>query len=215
MAAYFARLLIRGICTLFLSWLLVFTIMTYTPGGGSANEVHTILYGDPDHTPSPEWVRLINTEYHTDKPWPFSYLAWLFDPSDTYSIEYVYLDDMLVEVKPVPKGIDIHILGLHIQGSGVLTGDFGHSTEIAKRLPISDDALYGPGNNLLFALLVTIIVAIMLLVVIRRWGRPPPRDAHHPKPPRTFVPRYNHPYTWMFELCEVPMHGSELRTPSN
>lgn len=60
--------------------------------------------------------------YKLDKPWPFNYFLWLFDPQTTVQKEK---DGTLK-----PKGIDLDLFGVHVKGSGMLTGDVGTSSVI-------------------------------------------------------------------------------------
>jgi hypothetical protein len=101
--------------------------------------------------------------FDLDKPWPLSYVAWLFDPDDT-----TRLDKETNAV--VPSGVDVSIFGLRIQGSGLLTGDFGETVLVRGGIPISE--IFGHGLHELFAALTGLIIAFTLVANFQRVGRP-------------------------------------------
>jgi ABC-type dipeptide/oligopeptide/nickel transport system permease component len=76
MMAYFARRIVGGVFTIFVLMLVIFTVITYTPGGpmDMVYSVHTLQ-------PDPTYFERLRAFYHADKPWPVSYLTWLFDPN--------------------------------------------------------------------------------------------------------------------------------------
>jgi peptide/nickel transport system permease protein len=56
--------------------------------------------------------------YSLDKPWPLSFLAWVYDPADTS-----YYDP--IQRKDLPYGADFWVGPVHVTGSGLVTGDWG------------------------------------------------------------------------------------------
>jgi ABC-type dipeptide/oligopeptide/nickel transport system permease component len=156
MIAYFARLLIKGVITAFLSLIIVHTVLTYIPGG--AIESIASL-----HSPSrPLYLRLVVELLEIERPWPISSLAWLFDPTENerYSAAESY----------VSPGISINIAGMPIQGSGILTGDFGETFMYQRGTPVMD--IIGRGTDkYLLAHLVAVLLAMTVACVQRR-GRP-------------------------------------------
>jgi peptide/nickel transport system permease protein len=75
----------------------------------------------------------LEKKYKLDKPWPLNFATWLFDPSDTYVTGY----DLSGNFITTTKGLDLNVFGLHIKGSGILTGDFGKSEGYARNTEIS------------------------------------------------------------------------------
>lgn len=87
---------------------------------------------------------------------------WMFDPTnDGYSGVF---DD------PAPKrGIDISIVGWRIAGRGLLTGDFGHSLQVAPGVPSLQ--AYGVYMFAFLLICTTSIFVFMFVVLIQRRGR--------------------------------------------
>src|SRR5947209_20403265 len=123
MAMYIVRRTIQGIFVLFLSTFLIYSILMITPGGPQ-DQINSIRSGSPNRIVSQSYIDAITKAYKLDRPYPLNYLSWLFDPTDTTTINS--------DNQEVPKGLDISILGWRIKGSGVLTLDFGNSISIAK-----------------------------------------------------------------------------------
>ncbi|HEX8218876.1 MAG TPA: ABC transporter permease [Chloroflexia bacterium] len=98
--------------------------------------------------------RYIEQQYSIDKPWPFSFFASLFDPSDT-SYYHPILD------KEVPYGIDVWLGSLHITGSGLLTGDWG-----ASRVPDPgfNSSVRGNWGSTILLLALTLILSVILAI---------------------------------------------------
>jgi peptide/nickel transport system permease protein len=109
---------------------------------------------------SPETDALI-AAYKIDKPWPLNFAYWLFDPNDT--TQRVPLTDQVV-----PKGIDVHIGGFRLKGSGILTGDLGISRLIGRDEYVGDLIRENAGNTVLLtgtALVLTFAVAVPIGVL--------------------------------------------------
>jgi peptide/nickel transport system permease protein len=142
MAVYFIRRIFQSAFLLLGGGLLLYTALLMwvpnrcTPG----NRYQALLLGQVAErcstieavNPAAEIQRL-QGEYKLDKPWPLNYLLWLFDPGVTETKGY----NIAGNIVSTPKGVNINVLGLHIQGSGILTGDFGISEVYAPGTAIS------------------------------------------------------------------------------
>ena len=165
MVVYLIRRFLQGMFILALSNFLIYTILVASPGG-PLDQLAEIQNGRTDI--NVELVKKTLQAYKLDSPYPVSYLRWLFDPLDTTELNS---RDELVR-----KGIDIRIGDLHIQGSGLLTGNFGRSLVIAKGLPVTEMVGNRIGNTLALtvsALLVALVLAfpIGIISAIRQYSR--------------------------------------------
>lgn len=165
MIVYLIRRFMQGMLILVLSNFLIYTILVASPGG-PMDQLSELRLGRNDL--NPKLVESTMRAYKLDSPYPLSYLRWLFDPSETTE-----LNDRNEEVR---KGIDIRIGALHIEGSGLLTGNFGRSLVIAKGLPVTEMIGNRIGNTLaltMSALLVALLVAfpIGIISAIRQYSR--------------------------------------------
>lgn len=150
---------IHGALALILALLTLYTLLLYSPGAPQ-DQIST------GRGPGP--AELTVDTYELDKPWPVSFLAYLFDPGET--VETVNIDRYTSVT--VPKGIHVSILGTRIEGSGLATGDFGRSWQLAKRDPVMN--VYGPGLDLALAFMVSMIVTFMYVARVQRIGSPTP-----------------------------------------
>jgi hypothetical protein len=172
-ATYFARRLVGGVVTLFLAGLVLYSLMSILPGG--IRDHITTIIDCWDCTPS-HWEMFRKEEeqrdrvWEADKPWPINYIAWMFNPDDVTTIQTVYENGVFEGMRDVPKGISITLLGLHIRGSGVLTGDFANSTDVYRGEKVTDIFGSGLGEFMLLAMLT--LVVSMGVVVVRRRVRP-------------------------------------------
>jgi peptide/nickel transport system permease protein len=100
--------------------------------------------------------RQLDQLYSLDKPWPLSFLAWLYDPADSS-----YYDPF--QHKDVPYGLDLWIGPLHITGSGLVTGDWG-----GPRLngPSSPTAIRGSVGNTLLLLGLTLFLSVLIALPV-------------------------------------------------
>jgi peptide/nickel transport system permease protein len=99
-------------------------------------------------------VKELEGTFGLDKPWPLSFLAWLYDPADrTYISHATFAEE--------PKGLDIRIGSLHITGDGALLGDWGNSEYVRAGQPTSGLIQNRYGNTLLLA--VTALVMALLI----------------------------------------------------
>jgi hypothetical protein len=104
-------------------------------------------------------VDLATTMYAFEKPWPINYLTWLFHPGG-------------MKVEGFPGG-GYDPLQITSEDSGVLTGDFGYSSELAPGTPVlAMLGLDGPSLLLLLGVPFGTLLFFMLIVVLQRRGRP-------------------------------------------
>ncbi|MEA2574242.1 MAG: peptide/nickel transport system permease protein [Chloroflexia bacterium] len=100
--------------------------------------------------------RALEQQYSVDKPWPFSFLAWLYDPADTsYYNPFVHAD--------VPYGLDVWVGPVHITGSGLLTGDWGQSRVPNQRFPTG---IQGEVGNTLLLLGLTLLISVLIALPV-------------------------------------------------
>lgn len=151
MTTYLIRRLIQGFIVLVASSFVIYSLLIITPGGpkDQINEIRS----DPSKHVSKYFIDEMLKRYKLDQPYPFSYLVWLFDPNETTEIQGLNT--------VVPKGIDVAIGPWHIRGSGVLTGDFGKSVNLAKGVAVMDMI----GGRIGFTLALTITSLIISLLI--------------------------------------------------
>jgi peptide/nickel transport system permease protein len=137
------RRLTQGILFILLAWVTVYTVLVYVMPSGPAQEYGVLQdtsLREGWHAPRPpgyhpnfeeqtaeERMSQLRSDFALGRPWPFSFVFWLFDPEDVTTID----PDNGGAI--VPKGIDLTIGGWRIKGSGILTGDFG-ATSPSTRL---------------------------------------------------------------------------------
>ncbi|MEO8288926.1 MAG: ABC transporter permease [Chloroflexota bacterium] len=147
MTTYLIRRFFQTVLFIFLAWLSIYTVLVYLMPNGPmaaydrAQQVmaglaergavqpkpNTVVGpgGPVDDRPSIEAeLKGLGYSYGVDKPWPLSFLAWLYDPADTLRIDK--------DNNEVPFGLNFDLGGWHIQGSGILTGDLGVSNVSAR-----------------------------------------------------------------------------------
>lgn len=140
MTLYFLRRFAQSILFIILAWFTVFTVLVYVMPSSPSREYAAVLEqtwqperirGFQPNTPEQRTAEQRKAELESDfalnRPWPFSFLFWLFDPEDLTRV------DIENGGAVVPKGIDLTIGGWRIKGSGILTGDFA-STAFSTRL---------------------------------------------------------------------------------
>jgi peptide/nickel transport system permease protein len=98
--------------------------------------------------------RELEQQYSIDKPWPFSFFASLYDPTDT---SYYHP----IQEREVPYGLDVWLGPLHITGSGLLTGDWG-----ASRVPDPgfNSSIRGNWGSTILLLVFTVFFSVLLAV---------------------------------------------------
>jgi peptide/nickel transport system permease protein len=168
MTTYIIRRLIQGLIVLIAATFVIYSILIVTPGG--PQDQINIARSDPRVHLSKYFVDSMMHRYKLDRPYPLNYLAWIFDPTEITQL------DPQDNSKTIPKGIDLSIGPLRIQGSGVLTGDFGVSVNIAKGVPVTSLIGARIGNTLLLTgsvLLISILIAfpIGIIASVRQYSR--------------------------------------------
>jgi hypothetical protein len=169
MLEHLVRRLIGGALTFFLAAFVLYTLLMYTPAGPPD------IINPPPRFDAERYSTLMTNAFELDKPWPLSFLAYMYDPGETTDI---------IRGKAYTKGIQMRLLGAEISGSGLVTGDFGRSILIAKQVPVME--VYGPGLDLLFAVLLGMVLTFGYAATVQRAGRLAPY-AQHP-PSRTVGP---------------------------
>jgi len=163
MTAYFVRRLIGGFLTLLASTFLFYSLLIYPPGSlHSSYELFRSGHSGGEYI----WTFRYMVEYYgVLKPWPSSYLGWIFDPDDTEKLD---IRSQLV----VPNGVDIKIGELRFRGSGLLTGDLGESVSPWRGIPVLD--AYGIEPIRLYSLCFSALSFFMLIAALQRRGRTHP-----------------------------------------
>lgn len=161
MVAYFARLLIKGVTTTLLLLIVLHSFLSYAPGGATDTVQELRRSGDPIW---PYWglPSGLITVLELERPWPFSALAWLFEPTET---EYYSVVNGTVST-----GININIAGVPIRGSGVLTGDFGESLIYQPGVPVLD--IISRWLDKYFLAHLAVLFVAMVIACVQRRGRP-------------------------------------------
>jgi len=168
MAAYIIRRLIQGVVVLFLSTLMIYTILVVTPGGPQ-DQVNQMKLEAAGGRPFNQGLIDIYTKlYGLDVPYPLSYLTWLFDPEETSERTY----DLQGNVFTTTKGIDL----FGIKGSGVLTGNLGDSIIIDQGKPVVELMGLRIGNTLILmgaSTLLSILIALPIGIIsaIKQYSR--------------------------------------------
>src|SRR6478609_7119597 len=153
MVAFFVRRLVGGIATLLLSTFVLHSLLVYIPGGIRDMYIETLPFLSHERSVNTDRLSMsiygdrhrMGNYFEVGKPWPHSYLAWLFDPNDTD--------------------------GEHATGSGLLTGDFGESVGVA--LGHSTIELIGSSFWLYDLIILSLTLLGMVLVVFKRIGHAP------------------------------------------
>ena len=168
MTTYIIRRLVQGFLVLVLSTFVIYSILIITPGG-PRDQVAELQAASAGNRPvNASLLEALLKAYKLDSPYPINYLRWLFDPLDTTQLNE--------QNEVIPKGIDVKIGDWQLKGSGVLTGDFGTSLQIAKGrsvMKLMGDRL---GNTLALtvtALVISIVIAfpIGIISAIRQYSK--------------------------------------------
>lgn len=160
MTTYIIRRLIQGFIVLVLATFVIYSILIITPGGPRDQVAELQATSSSSRPVNVQLIEALLKAYKLDSPYPINYLRWLFDPSDTRQVN--------ANNDTVRKGIDVTIGDWRIQGSGVLTGDFGNSVQIAKGqsvMKLMGDRL---GNTLaltITALILSILIAVPIGII--------------------------------------------------
>jgi hypothetical protein len=217
MVAYFARRLAGGTVTLFLAGLLIYTLVIYVLGGyltymyePRTRTLHVnCSSGCRDKEDQATWLAVTHIQetrtFDIDKPWPLSYLAWLFNPDEVSKLQMNDADSPAkLVVTTVPEGIDVGAGSLRLRGSGVLTGDLGVSTDVERGQKVTD--LFGRGAGELMLLMVLALPVSMGVVLMQRRGRPSVKDMPY-NPGRSMIRRVAYKTSATNELFTVQFGG--------
>ncbi len=171
MIAYFARRIVGGVVTLFLAGLVMYLLLTHLPGGA----LDPLRHYHHCTTCSSAALAMLNEQkqqsdraWEADRPWPINFGAWLFDPDEMTEIFFSYTN--VYQRQVISKGIDLTLGGLHMAGSGILTGDFGYSVRIDQGRPVLD--MFGEGLGEFMLLIALTLPVSMGVGVVQRRRRP-------------------------------------------
>jgi hypothetical protein len=117
------------------------------------------------------------SQYHLDQPFPTAYFLWLFDPSVPKT------NDRRRASEQTSKSLSVSILGYQVRGSGLLTGDLGISSIVARGQPTLDLS-----NVDLLDLFLRLILPGMVIATLQRIGHRP--HSHVPYRPEIPLPAY-------------------------
>ncbi|HYP41722.1 MAG TPA: hypothetical protein VEX13_15295 [Chloroflexia bacterium] len=158
MLAYFARLLIKGGITAFVALIMLHTLVSYVPEGA----LDTATPNPREHFLWPEYPAQVIEQLELERPWPLSSLAWLFDPTEN--------ERLSVEGSYISPGIDFNVAGIPIQGSGVLTGDFGETFMYKRGTPVME--IIGRGTDEYLLAHLAVLFVVMIVACLQRRGGP-------------------------------------------
>jgi peptide/nickel transport system permease protein len=169
MTTYIIRRFVQGFFVLTLATFVIYSILVITPGG-PRDQIKELQQQGGNRPVNAALLESLLKAYKLDSPYPVNYLRWLFDPLDTEQLDP---DD---NSRIIPKGVDIAIGDLRIKGSGVLTGDFGASVQVAKGQPVMKLMGDRLGNTLALTmtsltLAILIAIPIGILSAIRQYSR--------------------------------------------
>jgi peptide/nickel transport system permease protein len=159
MGLYVVRRVAQGLAFILVAWLLVYTVLVVLMPGGPGSTYRAI--GQDGGNPGQ--AAYLANRYKVDKPWPVSFFAWLFDPADTTQ----FVSDQYGNAMEVPQGIDLTIGTWRLQGSGLLTLDFGYTDSLGNDGPVGEMLTERwPNTALLLAASMLLAVAVSLPVGI-------------------------------------------------
>lgn len=155
MSTYIVRRFAQSLAFGALASLLIFTLLVYVMPNGAYQTYKSAL--PFQHNPDAQrFIKQLTVAYPVDKPWPLSFLAWLYDPNDTTNIDPVTEQE-------VPKGVDIMIGGLRITGDGALLGELGNSNYVFRGQAVREliGSRWGNTVSLLgLAFLMSLVIAV-------------------------------------------------------
>jgi peptide/nickel transport system permease protein len=169
MTSYLIRRFFQSIIFILVSALVVYTVLVMfirvEPTSQSIFEHYQAAVREANANPLSralimEQVENYEDAYELDKPWPLSFLAWLFDPADTTKVTKHYNPD-IGDFDRVPTGIDIQIGDLRLRGSGFLTGDLSEMERYARGVPVAQ--LIGERWSYTWPLLASAIIIALLV----------------------------------------------------
>ena len=152
MTTYLIRRSFQGLAVLVLASAIIYFLLCQVPMVACSAE-------NPELTK--EQCEAIRVQFDLDKPWYTRYFYWLFDPRKT---------------RPHDNPVDIRIGDLRIQGSGMLTGNWGRSLVVARGQPVIEQIKARLPQTLILmvsSLLVSLLLAfpIGVLSAMRQYSR--------------------------------------------
>ncbi|HEX8220797.1 MAG TPA: hypothetical protein VF914_16520 [Chloroflexia bacterium] len=171
MLSHLLRQVTGAIITFFLAVFVLYTAIMYNPGSPPN------LLRRPPHDTGSAYIRSLRDAFELDKPWPVSFLAYMFDPGETTDVVAAGAG----RDETYTKGVRVSALSIEISGAGLITGDLGRSINMAKGMPVAD--MLGPGLYLALASVCSLILTFGYVATVQRGGRPAPYARH--LPPRT------------------------------
>jgi ABC-type dipeptide/oligopeptide/nickel transport system permease component len=179
MIIYFARKLVSGFLSFFALTFLLHTMFHSSIEAfldKSRSQISSCCRGSP---PKPKTYPfdLPISQYHLDRPFPTAYFLWLFDPSEPKTA-----NSKRASVQSF-HSLNVSILGYQVRGSGLLTGDLGKSSIVARGQPIFDLS-----NVDLLDLFLRLILPGMVIATLQRIGHRP--YSHVPYRPEIPLPAY-------------------------
>jgi peptide/nickel transport system permease protein len=172
MATYILRRAVQGVVVLFLSTLMIYSILILTPGGpkDQIRQMKADAVGTGKSI-NEDLIKYYTKLYGLDVDYPWNYVKWLFDPNATTKVRYEIKDGTYV---PITTTLGIDLFG--IKGTGILTGDLGESVIFDQGKPVA--SLMGErfGNTLLLmglSTLVSILIAVPIGIIsaIKQYSR--------------------------------------------
>ncbi|HET6314674.1 MAG TPA: ABC transporter permease, partial [Chloroflexia bacterium] len=154
MTTYIIRRFLQSAIFIVFVWMLVYTVLVLLmPLGPKYKYEHFAGFHFPGEMTDAELRQL----YKLDKPWPANFFLWLFDPNDTSKQDPNSIEGVL------RKGIDVNVLGLRLQGSGALTGNFGISERVLAGREVGE-AIAERWDNTVWLVGVSLVVAVLVAV---------------------------------------------------
>ncbi|MGA7733362.1 MAG: hypothetical protein WCD37_19035 [Chloroflexia bacterium] len=182
MITYFARKLLSAFLSIFALTFLLHTMFQLSIDSFVARRDDVLWgrcrIGSSKPLPKTYPYDFTISQFHLDQPFPTAYLLWLFDPSEPKT------DDSQRASEQSSNSLNVSILGYYVRGSGLLTGDLGISSTVARGQPTFDLS-----NVDLLDLFLRLILPGMAIATLQRIGH---RSYSH-LPYRPGGPMYAYP----------------------
>ncbi|MEO8286837.1 MAG: hypothetical protein ABI670_10425 [Chloroflexota bacterium] len=166
MLAYFVRRWVEGLVALLAMTFVLYALLVYLPSWIIPAGSYLSHWRLVDYYIEPPYLSQLTIDSPHREPWPNNYVTWLFDPRQTWQLANNNFTDYR------QMGINVRIGKLSLQGSGILTGDFGRSYHLARGQ--STLSLMGPSFWVWNLLIISLALPGMAFVLLQRIG-------HHPK----------------------------------
>ncbi len=160
MVTYIIRRFLQSVAFILFMWMLIYTVLVLLmPAGPKYNyeQMGGLDSVGGFRMPGEMTTDELRQLYKLDKPWPINFFLWLFDPNDTTKQDPNSIDGVL------RKGIDVDLLGLRLQGSGAITGNFGISERVVGGREVGE-AIAERWANTLWLVGVSLLVAVLVAV---------------------------------------------------